>query len=528
MLNNILIYADVDIVEALERCLEAHDPAFSIVHKADSYQDCLVPSIQKKANIFILEAKAPITQLDDLLFALQCAGLSPVYVIYQVTASGRIRYATTSHANPLAVKINDIFQCAIKDKYAYELISYRTTLLNNDIRLSTEMAGRHESLLEILRGCNQQEFLLYRETYALNLKDNGYYLYFWELMGVEFSDHETNKYIYNFSGELLLQECYDIIDRYNGGEVFYSTPNLLCIILNDLDIKSEAGKKNKFEELISQLAFCTGNKVACRYLSARVDNVKGLRMAYEQYHAEKSLAFFLRDMCVIRPSMIEAQKRYTDIRTINTLLHEITEYLRYDLLNPLLEIKLHTLYFDVLKPAMSFTLYYSSSAAIYNAIAEVRYSFEDVMPIVNNNPNQLQFSSIEEQYGILLKRIEELGSQMARTGRMSNPLVLKAVNYIADNYAQEITISEISDALYVSNVHLSQVFKREMGISIIKYLINCRVEQAKKLLRETDEYIYQISENVGFREFRHFSKTFKEMTGLSPTEYRGQYRKSNK
>lgn len=524
MTNKITILADTDIVEALERCLEDSYPSFSIVHKADSYEDCLEPSIQKKADIFVFEAKSPVTQLDDLLFDLQCAGISPIYVVYQITQTGGLRYATTSHANPLASKMNEIFQCAIEGKYDYERISIRSTLLNDDILLNTQTAGRHESLLEILRGCNQQEFSLYRETYKLNLKDDGYYLYFWELMDVEFGDHQSNKYIYNFSGELLLQECYEIINDYNGGEVFYSTPNLLCIILNDLDIKSETLKKNKFKETINQLAICTGNKVASRYLSERVDHVQGLRKAYEQYHSDKSLSFFLRDTCIIQPKLIEGRKRSTEIRTVNRLIHEITECMRYDMLNPLLEEKLRVLYFDILKPAMSFTLYYSSSAAIYNAIAEVRYSFEATAPSVNNNPNLLQFSSVEEQYRILMGCIRELGLQLKSVGRGGSALVLKAVNYIADHYTREITLSEISNALYVSNVHLSQVFKREMGVSIIKYLINYRMEQAKNLLRETDEYIYEISASVGYREFRHFSKTFKEITGLSPTQYRKKYR----
>jgi two-component system response regulator YesN len=524
MANNITIFADADIMLALERCLKTSYPSFALGHKAVSYQDCLEPSVHNKANIFILQAKPPITHLDDLLFALQTAGFSPVYILFEVTGQNRIRYASTTGTNPLAAKISEIFENALRDKYICERISFRTMLLNDDIRPNADAAGRHESLLEILRGCNQQEFLFYREKFGLNLKDNGYYLFFWELMGVEFNDHESNKFIYNFSGEMLLRECCEIIGKYNGGEVFYSTPNLLVIILNDLDIKSEAGKRAKFEEMIRKLAFITGNKVACRYLSDRVDDVKGLRYAYEKYHAEKALAFFHRDMSIMRPALIEAQKRLADMGSVTALLHEITDFLRYDLMNPVLETDLHRLYFEILKPAMSFTLYYSSTAAIYNAIAEVRYSFDDIMPIVNNSPNLLQFSSIEEQYEILLARIRDLRSQLTRVRRMGSAVVLKAVNFITENYAKDISITDISSALFISNVYLSQVFKRETGMGVIKYVIRYRVDQAKKLLRETDEFIYAISEKVGFHEFRHFSRTFRELTGFSPTEYRKQYR----
>lgn len=524
MANNITIFADADIVDAVAHCLTAAYPSFTIGHKAGSYPDCLKQPNGNRADIFILQAKPPITYLDDVLFALQSAGFSPVYILFQVYAPGRIRYATTTDTNPIAAKVHEIFKNALQDKYICEQISYRTTLLNDDTRPNAEAAGRHESLLEILRGCNKQEFLFFREKFGLNLRDNGYYLFFWELMGVEFTDHESNKYIYNFSGEMLLRECYDIINQYNGGEVFYSTPNLLCIILNDLDIRSEAGKKARFEEMIRSLAYCTGNKVACRYLSDRIDTVQGLRYAYEKYTAEKSISFFIRDMSIMRPTLIEVRKQTTDIKIIHALLHDITNFLRYDLLSPSLEDDLHRLYFDILKPAMSFTLYYSSIAAVYNAMAEVRFSMDEIMPVVNNSPNLLQFSSIEEQYGILIDRLGELRSQLTRIKRMSSTVVLKAVNYITQNYARDITITDIASALFISSVHLSQVFKREMGMGVIKYVISYRIEQAEKLLRDSDDFIYAISENVGFHEFRHFSRTFKEMTGLSPTQYRKQYR----
>jgi AraC-like DNA-binding protein len=526
MPNNITIFADDDIFHAIESYIGAACPSFAIGYRAGSYMDCLNAPQEPSpdtAPIYILQAKAPITEVDDLLYSLQSAGASPVYILFQVFSPGLIRYATTvTSTNPLAAKVNEIFQNAMKEQYICEHISFHTTMLTDDMQTSAEGMARHESLVEILRGCNQQEFLLNRDKFGLKLKDSGYYLFFWELMGVEFSDHESNKFIYNFSGEMLQRECYEIINQYNGGEVFYSVPNLLCIILNDLDMRSEASKNTKFEEMIQKLAVCTGNKVACRYLSDRVDSIKGLRYAYEKYHKEKSLAFFLRDMSVMRPALIEAQRQYTDAKNINALIHAITDLIRYDLMNPSLEDDLHKLFIEILKPAMSFTLYYSSTAAVYNAMAEVEYSFDESMPIVNNSPNLLQFTSIEEQYRFLLERIRELQSKISRMKRTNSSTVLKAIDYIADNYSRDISITDISRALFVSNVHMSQIFKREMGMGIIKYVINYRIEKAKDLLRETDDFIYAISEKVGFHEFRHFSRTFKQITGVSPTQYRIQ------
>ena len=59
----------------------------------------------------------------------------------------------------------------------------------------------------------------------------------------------------------------------------------------------------------------------------------------------------------------------------------------------------------------------------------------------------------------------------------------------------------------------------------MQYLISYRVERAKKLLEETDHMIYYVAEKVGFRDVRHFSKTFKKCTGYTPMEYRGGHKR---
>jgi AraC-like DNA-binding protein len=322
---------------------------------------------------------------------------------------------------------------------------------------------------------------------------------------------------------VLMKECLDTINNYNGGEVFYSTLNLLCIIINDLNIKSEAQREAQFNEMIKKLAVCAGCKTARRYLSDRMENAKGLRKAYDKYHIQKPSAFFLRDVRVMQPSLLELRKKPMDMETVNGLLQEITNYIRYDILNPSLEDALHHLYFDILKPSMSYSRFYSCTASICSALSEAQDS-DSWLPLDSTGPGLLQYSSIEEQYEIMLGHIRELQSRLANKRQTKSTLALKAVEYITENYDKDIAVTDIASALFISNIYLSQIFKNKMGISVIKYLINYRIEQAKKLLAETDDMIYVISEEVGFHEFRHFSKTFKKITGLTPAQYRKQKR----
>jgi two-component system response regulator YesN len=525
MPHTITIFADSDIVSAIERCEAERYPAFTIRHKAVSYYDCFEPTVQDHIDILIMQVKSPIALAQDLMYELQCANYSPVILLFELQDGGRLRYTTSDQGmNPLTETVSELFVSALSGMYTCKRASFRTTLWDDSVQSFAEKAGRSESLREILRGCSEEEFLVYRERYGLDLKERGYFLFIWELMDLEYNNHRFYKDIYNFNGEVLVGECRDTIGSYNGGEVFYSTLNRMCIILNDLNIKSEAKRLARFEETIKKLTVYTGCKTARLYLSDRIESFNGLREAFDLYCIKKPLAFFLRDVRELRPSLPDSRKKLPDMETVDTILHEITNYIRYDILNPLLPEALHRLYYDILKPSMSYTFFYAFTAAIYYAMAEAQDFQIGRIPAEIGSPGQLQFSSIEEQYEMLLGQIRELqaGSDDKRQTRSS--LVLKAVDYITANYNSDISVTDIANALYINNVYLSQIFKKKMGVSVIKYLINYRIEQAKKLLVETDDLIYIVSEAVGFHEFRHFSKTFKKITGLSPAQYRKQKR----
>jgi AraC-like DNA-binding protein len=524
MSNSIAIFAEPEIVSAIEKCAAEKYSEFVIKYMASSYYDCFEPTIRDHIDVLILQVKSPIARAQDLMYDLQCANYTPVILLFEIQDTGNLRYTTSDQsANPLAGAVAELFECALSDKYSCSRASFRTTVWDNNVQTFAEKVGRSECLKEILRGCSENEFRIHRERYGLDLKEHGYYLFFWELMEIEYSNHRFYKDIYNFNGEVLVKECLDTINNYNGGEVFYSTLNLLCIIINDLNIKSEAQREAQFNEMIKKLAVCAGCKTARRYLSDRMENAKGLRKAYDKYHIQKPSAFFLRDVRVMQPSLLELRKKKTDMETVNSLLQEITNYIRYDILNPSLEDALHHLYFDILKPSMSYSRFYSCTASICSALSEAQDS-DSWLPLDSTGPGLLQYSSIEEQYEIMLGHIRELQSRLANKRQTKSTLALKAVEYITENYDKDIAVTDIASALFISNIYLSQIFKNKMGISVIKYLINYRIEQAKKLLAETDDMIYVISEEVGFHEFRHFSKTFKKITGLTPAQYRKQKR----
>lgn len=107
------------------------------------------------------------------------------------------------------------------------------------------------------------------------------------------------------------------------------------------------------------------------------------------------------------------------------------------------------------------------------------------------------------------------------TGRYGD-VILKAKKYIEENYAdQNTTLTTVADEVCLSPNHFSTIFSQECKTTFIEYLTNVRIENAKKLLRETDMKGYDIAYECGFSDPHYFSYIFKKNTGLSPREYKG-------
>lgn len=101
--------------------------------------------------------------------------------------------------------------------------------------------------------------------------------------------------------------------------------------------------------------------------------------------------------------------------------------------------------------------------------------------------------------------------------------VMEAMRYIADHYNDpNIGIRSVAASLGVSEGHLSHVFKKETSYTISNYITSYRIHMAMELLRDCRSRVYEVAEQVGYRDLAYFSATFKKTVGLTPSEYQKQ------
>ncbi|WP_424768453.1 response regulator [Paenibacillus sp. sgz302251] len=133
-----------------------------------------------------------------------------------------------------------------------------------------------------------------------------------------------------------------------------------------------------------------------------------------------------------------------------------------------------------------------------------------------------KFSGLQEAqrwFSDLCQRImKHISSKRQHTYK---DIVEKAVQYTKDNYSDpEISIQRLCSHLHISTGYFSGVFKKEVKMTFVQYLMHTRMDAAKELLRTTELKAFEIAERVGFADPNYFSFCFKKQVGVSPKEYR--------
>jgi two-component system response regulator YesN len=157
--------------------------------------------------------------------------------------------------------------------------------------------------------------------------------------------------------------------------------------------------------------------------------------------------------------------------------------------------------------------FYLQSKTEYNPISQIT-SFERLV---------LRYGSVEKMIESLIAAIREMPSH---AGSEAAPYILKnetagsIIRYINENFASDISLTDIAERFQIHPGYVSQLLKREIGKNYLEYLTKLRMENACKLLTSTSLNINRIAEKSGYDDFLYFRKIFKKLKGQTPSEYR--------
>ncbi len=98
--------------------------------------------------------------------------------------------------------------------------------------------------------------------------------------------------------------------------------------------------------------------------------------------------------------------------------------------------------------------------------------------------------------------------------------ITSAKKIIEYNYNNDLSVDTIAKSLFLDSAYFSRLFRKKVGISPKKYILELRLYKAKELLKKSEYSIKEIAVTTGFKDPLYFSKLFKDKTGMSPSEYK--------
>lgn len=156
---------------------------------------------------------------------------------------------------------------------------------------------------------------------------------------------------------------------------------------------------------------------------------------------------------------------------------------------------------------------------LYKNCGQVQGFFEELFETIKSDePIEL----IMEQGSMLLMKLLTAVCSNEMQNRTVSDEVQVVKRFIENNYQRNLTMDDISAAVFRSNDYVQKQFKQVYGVTPYSYYMELKMECAKNLLQQTNLSIGQIAEKLGYKSDRYFSARFRRVTGMTATQFRKQ------
>lgn len=119
--------------------------------------------------------------------------------------------------------------------------------------------------------------------------------------------------------------------------------------------------------------------------------------------------------------------------------------------------------------------------------------------------------------------LAQYSNMVFSAAKKKSDAILQAVSYIDAHYTEKVTLEQIANQSHINNTYMSELFKKEMGVTLNDYINNLRIIHACEYLRFSNQSIGWIAEHSGFNDQNYFTKVFKKFLNITPSQYRAKF-----
>lgn len=160
---------------------------------------------------------------------------------------------------------------------------------------------------------------------------------------------------------------------------------------------------------------------------------------------------------------------------------------------------------------------------VYHAsYKDLRENMKDEMIYIAEHHDTTPFHLMGHLYLFIDYLSRSSSSQITASGRVRDFYIKEALNYIEQNFQNDISVENIASFCGLNRTYFGRIFKETVGKSPQQFLLSYRMAKAAELLKLTELSISDIGNAVGYPNQLHFSRAFKNVYGVSPREWRNK------
>ncbi|QMV44713.1 helix-turn-helix domain-containing protein [Cohnella cholangitidis] len=149
-----------------------------------------------------------------------------------------------------------------------------------------------------------------------------------------------------------------------------------------------------------------------------------------------------------------------------------------------------------------------------SGVSDIELGRNDLIDLNAYNSYKLVQAIVMDEMGQLYQLIDKNGIDKTYW------IIEKVKKHLADQYRNNLKAFEVAAWLKITPSYFSFIFKQGTGKSFSEYMNELRIDHAKQLLVSTHDKVFEIAEQVGYKEYKYFVTVFKSHTGVTPKEYR--------
>ncbi len=526
MLKVLLVDDEPFIVQGLSVLIDWQKEGYEIIATAANGKEALEYLKENKVDLIIADIKMPVMSGLELLETIRKEQISDAYF---VILSGYSDFAFAQQA--IRHKCMDY---VLKPVEKEEL----TAILRKAARMSenTKIDEQNQKILERAYLARNVLALLFGKYDRLNLEYVKNHMHLSE--GIRYIDiefYDLAKEEEQEDGELrqlqrrLYQACLDYLKEdevhcifdVSQDEKSYDIGFLYCDYMSAREECSEAEYLNNFRKSLERVLqqpvrMLAGKKVSDISAVAKSYSAACVLRSLQAFRVKREIYFYEDEVQVNQGGIVLCkqgldaliaaieQNNKVQIRTSVEKLYE--EMKQMGVAGDTINLNINYLLFQLIHLAAEQDDCVNQEE-ILHYISES--SFEEGI-MRGSNVHLARFSCEYAEYLAQLRK------------NVSRGVLAEIEKEVRDNYAQNLTLKELSQKYFVNSAYLGQLFRKKYGQSFKDYLNNYRIEQAAVKLLRTDDKIYQIAQEVGYKDLDYFINRFIAAKGCTPAKFRKQ------